>query len=116
MNKVIGFQITAQDESVINTFYQETFGWHASAGPHEHVTNFDTGNESLQGSVIGRGGHIPDYVSLFVETDNLEETVETAVSNGATLIRPPFTLPDGVTLAIIADPEGHIVTLQLSNA
>lgn len=112
MHKVIGFQITAQDESKINSFYKETFGWVPSKGPHEHVTNYDTGNNTLEGSVIGRGDHIPDYVSLFIESDDLEESIHIAKSNGATLIRPPFTLPNGSSLAIIADPEGHVITLK----
>ncbi len=112
MHKVIGFQITAQDESTINSFYEKTFGWTPSQGPHEHVTNYDTGNETLEGSVIGRGQHIPDYVSLFVESENLEESIDAATSNGASLVRPPFKLPNGDNLAIIADPEGHIITLK----
>ena len=82
VNKVIGFQITASDESKINEFYSNAFGWRLSKGPHTHVTNLDTGNETLEGSVIGRGKYIPDYVSLFVETSNINETLKKCISNG----------------------------------
>jgi len=111
MNKVIGFQITAKDEDLINGFYSKSFGWELSSGPHAHVTNLYTGNPTLEGSTIGRGEHIPDYVSLFIETDSLSKTIEAALKNGAQLIRPEFELESGDRLAIIADPEGHIITL-----
>ena len=111
MNKVVGFQITARDEELLNNFYSDSFGWRLSPGPHEHVTNLDTGNPTLEGSMIGRGEHIPDYVSLFIETDNLDDTINKAVENGGQLIRPAFSPGNGDTLAIIADPEGHVITL-----
>ena len=111
MNKVLGFQITAQDEERMNQFYANAFGWKLKPGPHEHVTDLETGNESLEGSIIGRGEYLPDYVSLFIETDEIEVTLEKTIENGAKLIRPPFTLDNGDTLAIIEDPEGHVLTL-----
>ena len=111
MNKVVGFQITASHEDVINDFYSKSFGWKPSAGPHEHVTNLDTGNETLEGSVIGRGSIIPDYLSLFVESDDLKTTIDHCLKNGGHLIRPPFQLDNGDQLAIVSDPEGHVITL-----
>ena len=110
-NKVVGFQITASNESKINDFYAKSFGWELSAGPHEHVTNVDTGNHTLEGSVLGRGDYIPDYVSLFVESSDITKTIEDCVKNGAQLIRPQFELENNDKLAIIADPEGHVITL-----
>ena len=115
MNRVVGFQITASDESKINEFYSLTFGWKQSPGPHEHVTNHDTGNDTgndtLEGSVIGRGEFIPDYVSLFIESSDLPKTIESCIQNCGQLIRPQFELSNGDKLAIIADPEGDVITL-----
>ena len=111
MNKVVGFQITASDEARMTAFYADAFGWELSPGPHEHVTDVDTGNDTLGGSIIGRGEYIPDYVSLYIESDDLEATIAGAVQHGAQLVRPPFELPNGDRLAIIADPEGHVLTL-----
>ena len=111
VNKVVGFQITASNESKINNFYSESFGWEQSPGPHEHVTNLNTGNSTLEGSVIGRGSHIPDYVSLYIESSNIKETIDKCIANGGTLIRQQFVHDNGDELAIISDPEGHIITL-----
>jgi hypothetical protein len=115
MNKVIGFQITAMDEGKLLDFYANSFGWKLSPGPHEHVTNLETGNPDLDGSIIGRGDFIPDYVSLFIESDDIEATIETCCENGATLVRPRFDLDNGDQLAIIEDPEGHVITLLRKN-
>ena len=111
MNKVIGFHITAQNESLLQEFYSKAFGWQGSPGPPDHVTDFETGNPTLEGSLIGRGDHIPDYVGLLIESTNLEETIKRALEQEATLIRPPFQLDQGDRLAILEDPEGHLLTL-----
>ena len=112
MDSVIGFQITAADEDRITDFYTGVFDWGKSPGPHEHVTQLDTGQDNVDGSVIGRGEHIPDYVSLVIAVADLEASLARVVEHGGTVVRPPFTLPNGDTLAIAEDPEGHILTLQ----
>jgi len=111
MNKVVGFHITAKDEEGMNGFYAKAFGWKASPGPHEHVTHQETGNPTLEGSILGRGEYIPDYVSLMIESDDLEGTLERVVEEGGAVHRPPFQLENGDRLAIAADPEGHVITL-----
>ena len=111
MNKVVGFQITAQNMDLLNRFYTSTFGWHNSPGSHEHVTKMDSGNKRLKVSILGRGEYIPDYVSLFLECDDLEATISSVIKNGGTLIRPIFHLANGDHLAVVADPEGHVLTL-----
>ncbi len=111
MNQVVGFQITAKDESLLNGFYASAFGWEGRPGPHEHVTDVDTGNSTLDGSIIGRGEYIPDYVSLIIASDDLEGTLHRITEAGGGMIRPPFTLENGDRLAIAEDPEGHVLTL-----
>jgi predicted enzyme related to lactoylglutathione lyase len=111
MDRVIGFQVTAKDESVLTGFYRGVFGWGQEPGPHEHVTNLVTGQPGMEGSIIGRGDHIPDYVSLIISVKDLTVSIDAIRANGGGVVRPPFTLPNGETLAIAQDPEGHILTL-----
>jgi predicted enzyme related to lactoylglutathione lyase len=114
MNPVIGFQITAQDFAGLNEFYAQSFGWDITPGPHENVTAIAAGPADagdFEGSTIARGEHIPDYVSLCIGTHDIEATVARTLAHGATLIRPPFELPQGDVLAIVSDPEGHVLTL-----
>ena len=111
MNRIVGFQITAKNFDALNQFYKASFGWEIAPGPHENVSSINTGNTELEGSIIGRGDFIPDYVSLFIETDDLECLINDCQKNGGTVIRPPFQLENGDQLAIIEDPEGHIITL-----
>lgn len=111
MGQVIGFQITAKDESLLNDFYSSVFGWGQEPGPHEHVTNLVTGQPNVNGSIIGRGDHIPDYVSLIISVKDLKRSLDVIQANGGEVVRPPFTLPNGEVLAIAQDPEGHVLTL-----
>ena len=57
-------------------------------------------------------GYVPDYVPLYIEVDDLEKSIAKIRKSGGALIRPPFK-PDGKTeMAIISDPEGHVMTLK----
>ena len=110
MHQVIGFHIAAADEEKLNTFYKEALGWQVSPGPHEHVYILDTNTPGIEGSTIGRGDKIPDYVSLCVSTDDVDASIEQCVKCGGSIVRPKFTLPNGDDLGIITDPEGHLIT------
>ena len=114
MDQVVGFQITAKDEQKLSGFYASVFRWGQEPGPHEHVIDLQTGQPGVNGSVIGRGEHIPDYVSLVISVQDLPGTLEKIQASGGAIVRPPFTLPNGETLAIAEDPEGHILTLKAS--
>ena len=113
MGQVVGFQITANDENALSDFYASVFGWGKTPGPHEHVVDLAAGLSGGSGSVIGRGEHLPAYVSLVLAVEDLNATLEAVQAHGGTVVRQPFTLPNGDTLAIAEDPEGYVVTLTL---
>ncbi len=50
------------------------------------------------------GGH--NVVQLFVGVPDVQRTLDNATKLGAKVIVPPTTLPDGDTMAVLADPYG----------
>ena len=51
-------------------------------------------------------------VFLGFYSDDLDESVENAVACGGTVLSEPATLPDGLRVAIVEDPEGHLIEIM----
>jgi predicted enzyme related to lactoylglutathione lyase len=52
-------------------------------------------------------------MSLYIQVRDLQESLARAVELGGTAVSEPFAVPQGPTLAIVADPEdNHLVLVQ----
>jgi predicted enzyme related to lactoylglutathione lyase len=70
------------------------------------------GRDGLDGTFVERGEHIPDYVCIYVEVDDLALVLRSVSKSGGSVIRPPYS-PDGQsTVCIVEDPEGHLITVR----
>jgi predicted enzyme related to lactoylglutathione lyase len=113
---VVGFEITVQDAKKMKAFYAKAFGWKFSQGIHKGVHAVAAGKRGPAGSLLERGDFIPDYVSLYIEVADLGKSIAKVQKAGGGIIRPPFQ-PDAKTeLAIVSDPEGHVLTLKRAKA
>ena len=106
---VVHWEIPARDPDLIRAFYGRLFNWQigdpptmlipVGVGPPEH----------------GPAGHIrksnTSRVSLYIQVRDLRESLDRARELGGTVTREPWDVPNGPTLAAIADPEGNPVTL-----
>lgn len=112
-NPVVHFEIASSDVKKAKQFYSKAFGWKFEKGPHKGVHITETGaKKGIQGFLLERGEYIPDYVSLYVEVENIGKAVSSVEKAGGTVIRPAFS-PDGRNkLCIVSDPEGHVFTLS----
>ena len=73
-------------------------------------TFVDTGVPDALYTAIGplQGGS--DLVTFFVGVDDMAKAVADARRLGARIVQEPVTVP-GVSFALIADPQGHVVGL-----
>jgi predicted enzyme related to lactoylglutathione lyase len=72
--------------------------------------------EKEDGGIGGGIGESPDgagHVTFYVDTDDPQATLDRAEQLGGTTIMPVTELPQ-VTIAMFADPEGHVVGLAKS--
>jgi uncharacterized protein len=101
---VVQWQIVAQDPSAVTSFYSKLFGWKVSTENALGYRQIATGG--LDGGVWPSppGGH--SFVQLFVRVANVEQSIADATRLGAKVIVPATALPDGDTIAILADPAG----------
>jgi len=110
---VVHFEVLGRDASALRAFYSEAFGWPvgpADDGPMEysmvHIRD--------AGGIDGGIGKAPDgagHVTFYVGVDDPQATLAQVERLGGTTIQPPVAIPGGVTFALFADPEGHVVGL-----
>src|SRR5258708_32809238 len=61
--------------------------------------------------VIGKTPQGPGNVTFYIGVDDAEAALKQVERLGGKTIQPPIQVPGGVTFALFADPEGHVVGL-----
>lgn len=109
--RVIHFEILGKDQKALQSYYSNLFGW-----------QFDTSNPggygitdpATTGPAVGVGSPpegAPGHVTGYVRVADINATLEKAQGLGGSVIMPKFS-PDGsAQLALMADPEGHVIGL-----
>ena len=113
---VVQFQIVAKDPVALSAFYGELFGWRIDTGNALGYRMVDTGAGGTPGGIWPASANGQTFVQLFVAVSDVTSVLENARARGATVIVPETTLPDGDTMAVIADPFGLTVGLMKARA
>lgn len=108
---VVFFEIRAKDAKVMRAFYRELFNWKIEE--NDFVARIPPG---VGPPVEGVGGIIlPNAaspgVSIYVQVRDLGTALAKAEQLGGKKTADPFDVPNGPTIAQIADPEGNLVGL-----
>jgi predicted enzyme related to lactoylglutathione lyase len=109
---VVHFEIRGKDPKRLADFYRELFGWSIDDASPMGIMTIQHG---IGGPADGVNGHIragdTAGVSIFVQVLDLHETLRKAEAMGGRAVMQPFDVPDGPTVAQMADPEGNLVGL-----
>ena len=108
---VVFFEIRAKDAQVMRAFYREMFNWKIEE--NDFVARIAPGvGPPVEG--VG-GGIVPNAaspgVSVYVQVRDLRTAIAKAEQLGGKKTADPFDVPNGPTIAQIADPEGNLVGL-----
>jgi predicted enzyme related to lactoylglutathione lyase len=106
---VVWFEVAGRDFDSLSKFYSELFHWKVNADNPLGYGIVDTDGEGgIPGGIFADGD--TEYVSFYVQVPDLEARLKQAEKLGAKVVQPPTpTTPDGPTIAMISDPEGHRV-------
>ena len=116
MNRVIHFEIHADNPQRAIAFYQSLFGWqfHKWDGPMDYWMIVTGPNEQkgINGGLIKRQGTIDGtaviaYVCT-VDTENLDAATAKATQLGGQIVVPRMPIPAIGWLAYAKDTEGNI--------
>ena len=106
---VVHWEIQARDPQKVREFYAQMFNWEIGTGQIMPIPAGAGGPES------GPAGHISpsdtSRVILYIQVRDLRESMYRAAELGGAVTREPFAIPNGPTIAGIADPEGNPITL-----
>ncbi len=106
---VVFFEIGCDDRAKTSSFYSQLFDW--------NITDTGMSAEINTGSDMGIAGHFVSlghdphqYVTVYVQVEDVAATLAQAVALGGKTIVPPVDIPPG-TFAWISDPEGNMIGL-----
>src|SRR5262245_14458261 len=105
---VVHFEIGCRDRERTEKFFGELFGWDITrAGPASLIS---TGGAGINGHITSLGHEPHNYVTVYVEVDDIPAYLARAESMGGKTLVPPMEIPAG-TFAWFADPDGNPIGL-----
>lgn len=107
-NTVEWFEVATDRPDEARRFYGELFGWSFEGGGAQYSGITTPGSERPQGGLFDSQGNFPGYAIFYVTVEDVAATLAKAESLGGKTIMPVTELPN-VTIALFADPEGHVI-------
>ena len=107
---VVWFEVVGKDTKGLQSFYNTLFGWTLEeTGPPGYGLSKpeQTGLPGGVGCSPGGGS----WATFYVQVDDIDTTLKVVAAQGGKTIQPKMAMPDGDSIAVLADPEGHIVGL-----
>jgi predicted enzyme related to lactoylglutathione lyase len=109
-NAVTHFEIVGADAELLQSFYREAFGWEMQPAVSGYAMAL-TGANGINGGVGTLPGPPRSHVTVYVDSDDPAADLARIESLGGTTVLPPTPIPGGPTIALLADPEGHVIGL-----
>ena len=109
-NPVVHFEIGCTNVPATREFLQGLFDWDF-AGPESSPTIDSHSPGGLSGHLVGLGEEWGSYVTIYVQVEDLEASVQRTVELGGKVLVEPVTVGDQGRFAWIAPPEGQILGL-----
>lgn len=107
---VVHFEVNGKDLKALSKFYSQLFGWQVhEVMPTYGLVHTEAEGKGIEGGIGGGGDSPAPGVVFYVEVDDPQKYLEQAESLGGKVVAPVTEIPDQVTFALFADPEGHVI-------
>jgi predicted enzyme related to lactoylglutathione lyase len=105
---VVHFEINGRDGPALQKFYAEAFGWQIQDMPEMSYGLVAPAEGGIGGgiSASGQSGTV-----IYIQVDDPQACLDKITGMGATVLMPVTEIPNMVTFALFADPEGNQVGL-----
>jgi predicted enzyme related to lactoylglutathione lyase len=108
---IVHAEIRSSDPDATRAFFGELFGWsYPTEGAFPGYTFVETGVPGALYTAISPLQGDSDLVTFFVGVEDMANTIAHTTRLGGRVVQEPVTVP-GVSFALIADPQGHVVGL-----
>ena len=109
---VTHFEINARDAKRLQEFYGTLFDWKIDANNPMQYGLVDTGLKIGIGGGVGQSSEqTPAAVTFYVQVEDVQAYLDRALRLGGRVVVPFTEIPDMVTMAMFADPEGNVIGL-----
>lgn len=113
---VIHFEVSCANTGRAKEFYSQLFGWEMNDLPDVNYTMVIADpSEGINGGIREEADPARRGILIYVEVDDLQESLDRAIGLGATVVQPSREIPGVVTLAVLTDPEGNRIGLVKSH-
>jgi predicted enzyme related to lactoylglutathione lyase len=113
-NRVVHFEIPANEPAALAKFYGELFGWNFQKAPMPGLEYWlaDTGADGpgINGAVMQRQHPQQPWMN-YVDVASIDKAIERATELGAKVALPRTPVPSVGAYAAIIDPQGNICGL-----
>jgi len=113
-NRVVHFEIPANQPEALTKFYSDLFGWKFQKAPIPGPEYWlcDTGSDGpgINGAVMQRQ-HAQQPWMNYVDVASIDEAIRLATMLGAKVALPKTPVPGVGAVAAIVDPQGNICGL-----
>jgi len=108
-NPITHFEVLGKDPAALRGFYSQAFDWELQdvMDGSYYMVNTGTAPAGGVGSAMGGDGH----VTFYVEVDDPAQALAKIGELGGRTVQEPMDVPNGPTIALFADPEGHVIGL-----
>ncbi len=113
-NRIIHFEIPADQPEALTKFYTDLFGWKFQKAPIPGMEYWlcDTGSDGpgINGAVAQRQNAQQPLMN-YVDVSSIDTAIEQATKLGAKVAMPKMPVPGVGAVAAIVDPQGNICGL-----
>ena len=110
-NPVVHFEVVGKDAEALQSFYRDAFDWQMRPSGPGYAMAYPGVAGGIDGGIgaamEGSAGHL----TFYVEVPDLEAALSKIEGLGGSTVMGPTDVPEGPTIAMFADPEGHLVGL-----
>lgn len=110
---VMWFEVMGTNGEALREFYGSLFKWTFKVAGPMNYGEANTGDPRGIPGGVGQagGGFRPHGSTFYVETPDVAASLAEAERLGGSVVAPPTKVGGDMTIALFADPEGHVVGL-----
>jgi predicted enzyme related to lactoylglutathione lyase len=118
MERVIHFELTADDPERAIQFYQKVFGWQINKwdGPQDYwlATTGEPETPGIDGAIMRRAPNMQPVINT-IGVVSLDDSIAKVTANGGKVVEPRMTIPSVGYYAYCQDTEGNNFGLMQSD-
>jgi predicted enzyme related to lactoylglutathione lyase len=108
--KIIHVEVVGKDGAALQRFYSDILGWELDTNNPGGYGMYRQGELTAGIGPTQDGG--PGHVTFYLHADDPSATLRRVEELGGRVIMPLTEVAPETTVALFADPEGHIVGLM----